>query len=115
MSRFLTQNAKVVANGFIYGKLYNISWFPGAVLGNVSAGSVYGTVFYLHNLKVFNALDRFEGYNINQPKKSLFIRKITTVFLENNTTLSAWVYLYNQNVDNKKQILSGDFLNNANT
>ena len=111
MSRFLVANSKTVAKGYILGKLYKISWFPGAILTDDSSCKVYGTVFKLKdNAAIFDVLDAYEGCNTNTPNASLFIRQRITVFLENNNTLTSWVYLYNQNIANSEQITSGDFL-----
>lgn len=116
MSQFLLQNAEVIAKGCIQGKLYAISWFPGAVLSTGTENHVYGTVFKLqYTFNTFKVLDAYEGCDLSQPNTSLFTRDITTVFLENGTSVAAWVYLYNQNVDHKTQILSGDFLKDANS
>ena len=114
MSRFLSKNSELVGKGHILGILYRISWFPGVVLSDSSSNKVFGTVFKLQNIdNVFSVLDDYEGFDEDNLKESLFTRVQTSVFLENGDSLISWVYLYNQNIENSQQIISGDFLKDA--
>ncbi|WP_083692364.1 gamma-glutamylcyclotransferase [Seonamhaeicola sp. S2-3] len=114
MSAFLRAQATVISKGYFIGKLYKISWFPGDVLSNNETHKVYGTLVQLNTTKtIFDVLDDYEGFNANKPKESLFIRKKVTVFANNNHVYNAWVYLYNQKVNQQNRIVSGDFLKDA--
>lgn len=116
MSKFLSANSKAVGKGYIQGKLYKISWFPGAIVSKNSSEKVYGTLFKLKNISsTLEILDHYEGFYKHNTETSLFKREITTVFLENGALVDAWVYLYNQNITEGKRILSGDFLKDATT
>ncbi|GGD25632.1 gamma-glutamylcyclotransferase family protein [Hyunsoonleella pacifica] len=116
MSRFLLSNAKVVDKGYFNGKLYKVSWFPGAILSAAITDKVYGTVFKLRSIPdAFKILDQYEGFYENDTVSSLFVRQQIEVFLENGSRINAWVYLYNQKITNEPQIISGDFLKDANT
>ncbi|GEM_PF-60827 len=115
MSRFLIQHSEVVGKGFICGKLYKISWFPGVVESPDQKDKVYGTVFKLRSAsKVFETLDEYEGFYQNNIASSLFKRVQAEVFLENSTALTTWMYLYNQKIVDEPQIISGDFLKDVN-
>lgn len=114
MSRFLSLNSSVLGKAYIQGKLYKISWFPGVVLSEDASEKVCGTLFQLHNVReTLRFLDDYEGFYESNVEESLFRREITTVFLENGNSIDAWVYIYNQNIENKQRILSGDFLKDA--
>lgn len=116
MSKFLSANSQLVAKGYILGRLYKISWFPGAVLSDNISEKVFGTVFKLKDSdNVFDVLDDYEGFDEDNLKESLFTRVETTVFMENGDTLISWAYLYNQNIENSQRIISGDFLKDAAT
>lgn len=104
MSSFLKRHAKYVDKGKIEGKLYAVSWYPAAV--EASERYVIGEVWRLFNPEnAFPMLDEYEG------APSLYVRKEVLVRLFDDTTLSAWVYFYNQPVDRYREIASGDFLN----
>lgn len=114
MSRFLSNNSTIEGKAYFIGKLYRISWFPGAVLSTDTLEKVFGTFIKLNNAEeTFKVLDDYEGYDVNNPKASLFIRQLVTIYDEKNTSYQAWVYLYNQNVEAETRILSGDFLKDA--
>lgn len=114
MSRFLLDNSIESSKGFFYGKLYKISWFPGAVLSITNTHKVYGTIFKLKNaIAVFEVLDTYEGFYKGAVGSSLFIRQQTKIFSQNGDEVNAWVYLYNQKIINEPQIISGDFLKDA--
>ncbi|WP_298342852.1 gamma-glutamylcyclotransferase family protein [uncultured Algibacter sp.] len=114
MSQFLCLNSNVLGKGYIYGRLYKISWFPGVILSTDTSEKVYGTLFKLHTTsEILHFLDEYEGFIDSNIEESLFRREITTVFLENGNSIDAWVYIYNQNIENKQRILSGDFLKDA--
>lgn len=111
MSRFLSRHSEYVSRGCIKGRLYKISWFPGVVLSDSSSDKVYGTVFKLYDTETtFQVLDEYEGFDVKKPDDSLFIRETTTVILENKTSLTAWVYVYNQAISDAHRIYSGRFL-----
>jgi gamma-glutamylcyclotransferase (GGCT)/AIG2-like uncharacterized protein YtfP len=112
MSRYLHNHAEMVGRASFQGKLYHITWFPGAVLSTDKADRVYGTLFKLkHGDTVFKVLDDYEDFDAKNTESSLFKREIVTANLEDETTLKTWVYLYNQALNGHKQITSGDFLN----
>lgn len=111
MSKFLVSHSVFVSKGYFNGKLYLIDWFPGAILSDDKSNRVFGSVFKIINsTMVFNVLDDYEGRGENDPKPHLFIREVITIFLENNTKIKAWVYLYNHSMVNLKRIISGNFI-----
>lgn len=111
MSEFLLRNSEYVGKGYFQGKLYKISWFPGAVQSDDACHRVFGSIFKLkHAETVFKVLDDYEGYDASDEASSLFKREIRDCFTENGDAVKAWVYLYNQNVKDAPRMLSGDFL-----
>jgi gamma-glutamylcyclotransferase (GGCT)/AIG2-like uncharacterized protein YtfP len=98
---------KLVGDGFAYGKLYDLGEFPGAVLG--TDDKIFGSVYELpDDENVLPELDEYEGFYSQNPKESLYLRKKTKVYLRNKS-LTSWIYEYNQDLSNKRQIKSGNF------
>ncbi|MFD2727511.1 gamma-glutamylcyclotransferase family protein [Hyunsoonleella rubra] len=115
MYRFLLRNSEYVGKGYFQGKLFKISWFPGAIRSIDSGDTVYGSIFKLkQTATVFEVLDDYEGYNPLDEASSLFKREIIDCFTKNGDAIKAWVYLYNQNVKDAPRMLSGGFLKDGN-
>jgi len=110
MSKFLAKHSEFIGEGYFHGKLFIVSWYPGAILSDNNLDYVFGSVFKINKpLEVFKILDDYEGIGENYPKPHLFKKELTTIFLQKNTKIKAWVYLYNCSTKNLKQIASGDF------
>lgn len=111
MSKFLQQHAQFISKGYFNGKLYQVSWYPGAVISNNSSDRVYGHIYKLSNFNyTFKVLDAYEGIDYNNAKNNLFKRESVTAFLETDTEIKTWVYTYNLSTTHLRQIESGDFL-----
>lgn len=111
-AKFLHSNAEIIGKGNIPGKLYRISWYPGAVYNANSDFKVYGTIFQLKNASlVFDKLDEYEGVGNIFEQPNEYVRKKVDVSLEDGTIIKCWVYLYNSNVDENSFIESGVFIN----
>lgn len=99
------------------GRLYHIDWYPGMVEADerTNKGNVVGELLGFHKNdleKLWPTLDEFEDYFIHAPERSLFLRKKCFVFRQGSeTSVEAFVYIYNGVVDQTKLIASGDFLN----
>ena len=95
-----------VGEGSIEGELYDLGMYPGAVQKQGSA--VYGEVYELTDTaEVLRKLDEYEGYNPQNQKGSLYIRKTVEVTLNINTKTAAHAYFYNKTTRNRKKISSG--------
>ena len=107
MSQFLAKHSEYVGKGYFQGRLYQVDWYPAAILSDQSTDKVFGSVYKMTNVPyVLRVLDIYEGVD-----EGAFKRVLVDVNLDTKTTCNCWVYLYNQPTSNLKQILSGDFLN----
>lgn len=112
MSKFLDKNADFIGEGYINGKLFEVSWYPGAVLSKNPAEKVYGHIFKIHELKkTFKILDDYEGVGDSSAEYSNeYKRELIETFLKDGQVLLTWVYTYNNATDHLRLIASGDFL-----
>lgn len=110
MASFLHAHSQCLGNGYFHGKLYKVSWYPGAVISRNTFDKVHGKVFKILNDKaVFKVLDDYEGTGPNYPEPHLFKKKQVTAYLEDGTAVEAVVYLYNLEVEPLEEIPSGKF------
>lgn len=108
----LEQLGDFVCNAFVYGRLYEIDFYPGLVLSTNENEKVFGEIYSLNNFEdTIKKLDEYEDYFLNNLKNSLYKREILKTYLENGRTMEAWVYIFIKDIDEKKRIISGNFLN----
>jgi gamma-glutamylcyclotransferase (GGCT)/AIG2-like uncharacterized protein YtfP len=88
----------------IAGLLYDLGDYPGLVIGS---GIVAGQLFEVADASTFRELDRYERYDPEDLKGSLYLRR--SVYLV-KPSHDAWVYVYNQSLVDKRRVVSGDWL-----
>jgi len=95
--------------GWIHASLYDLGLYPAAVPDEDSR--VWGEVFELKDpAAVLDAIDEIEGYSVDHPDTSLYVRRHVPVHLDDDTTAEAWVYFYNAPLGRASRIRSGDYL-----
>jgi gamma-glutamylcyclotransferase (GGCT)/AIG2-like uncharacterized protein YtfP len=105
-------NLKFLCNGKIEGILLDLGKYPGAK--EHKGKFVYGEVYEISDCDViFKKLDKYEEFNANNPKESLFVRKKINVFLDDGKNATATVYLYNCNTKDPKVIPDGKWRNHT--
>lgn len=107
--------AEHVGEGTIRAGLYDLGDYPGArVLGAKPGQRVSGELYRLRDPKLaLRILDKYEGFSAVDPKRSLFIRRLVPVTLENGRKIRAWAYIYNRAVANARLIPSGRYRDRA--
>ena len=111
MSKFLNRNSEFIGTGYFNGRLYQISWYPGAVLSDVQSEKVFGHLFKIHNEeKTFQILDDYEGIDESAEHSNEYKRVLIQAHLESNVTINTWVYVYNLATTHLKLITSGNYL-----
>lgn len=100
--------------GRIHAALYDLGIYPAAV--PTSDGSlVRGEVYEVHDPStVLAALDEIEGYRVDEPERSLYLRVLTDVTLDDGRVQPAWAYFYNAPLGRAQRIASGDYLEHLN-
>ena len=101
--------AEFVGRGKIKGRLYDLGEYP-AVISSVSEQLVRGEVYELRDpANAVDILDEYEEFFPLHPERSLFVRAVTPVMMDDGGETKAWVYFYNGQVDERKLIAGGDY------
>lgn len=82
------------------GKMYDLGWFPGVILGGPD-----DIVAERIEVNDISRIDRYEGYREDDPEGSLYIR---VPFKD------GYIYEYNRGVEEEPVIESGDWLEHNN-
>ena len=108
ISRFFT----FAGDAKVKGKLFDLGEYPAAVPSEDDS-FIYGELYIAKNPAEFSwaigQLDDYEGMNVEEGETPLYLRKISTVYV-NDQTADAWVYWYNGDVAGKPAIEGGDVL-----
>lgn len=84
----------------IPGKMFALGWFPGVKLSDNSENTFTAEVLEIDEANLTN-VDRYEGYDPDNEEMSLFVRR---------PYQDGFIYEFNGKVDNKPQVMSGDWL-----
>jgi gamma-glutamylcyclotransferase (GGCT)/AIG2-like uncharacterized protein YtfP len=98
-----------IGRGSISAALFDLGFYPAAV--PAPEGSVWGEVYEMSDAPVvLAALDEIEGFRVDDPDRSLYVRQQVDVRLPDTPEASAWVYFYNAPLGRAPRIPSGDYL-----
>ena len=113
--QYISRYFRLEASGRIRGSLYDLGQFPAAV----PCGDDHFIVGELYIIKdeaefsyAIEQLDDYEGVIVEEDEGEtpMYRREVSTIYLDNNATKLAWVYSYNDSVEGKPLITSGDVL-----
>ncbi len=108
---FLKKYASFIGKGFVHGKLYRVSYYPGMVLSKDKKDRVYGEIYKLKNpFLIFKKLDNYEGCSRNF-RKPYEYRRVKTKAYMNDKEVDVWVYEFCRKVKKCDLIKSGIFNN----
>jgi gamma-glutamylcyclotransferase (GGCT)/AIG2-like uncharacterized protein YtfP len=97
--RDVLKKIRPVGKAVAHGILYDLGEYPGAVFGDQFSDSVKGQVFRLpHGAAerdtLLHSLDEYEGVNLQDPSRGLFVRRQLPVLLRNGRKITCWAYEY---------------------
>jgi gamma-glutamylcyclotransferase (GGCT)/AIG2-like uncharacterized protein YtfP len=103
--------AEFVGRGSIRASLYDLGDYPGARVAGAEPGQrVSGELYRLRVPQLaLRVVDEYEAFSPLKPNKSLFIRKLVSVTLEDGRKKRAWAYLYNRGIANARLIPTGRY------
>lgn len=93
------------------GTLYDFGDYPGAVVHANSAKKIHGEVFELpvDGDASLKTLDQYEEFDMSNPERSLFLRHRVSAELFDGRQINCWIYVYNKEPENAREIASGDY------
>jgi gamma-glutamylcyclotransferase (GGCT)/AIG2-like uncharacterized protein YtfP len=105
---------ELTGRGRIRAALFDLGIYPAAV-PTEGDSTVRGEVYHILDVPtVLSALDEIEGFQPDEPERSLYLRVLTNVSLDNGGELAAWAYFYNAPLGRAERITSGDYLEHLN-
>jgi len=108
MGARLHREARRVGAATVQGRLYRVSWYPGAVDSTDPTQRVHGEVWALDDPKRALAwLDAYEGIAPGRGESGEYRRLERPVRLATGAEMPAWVYLYQKDVRGLPMISDG--------
>ena len=99
MGERLRREARLIGKATIQGRLYRISWYPGAVANHDTGERVHGEVYALDNPgRALAWLDAYEGIVPGKRDQNEYERAERPVRLTSGEVIAAWVYIYRGDV-----------------
>jgi len=107
----LSRNADFLGYARCRGRLYLVKHYPGLVLSDDAADTVYGEVYRLHQPEaLLREFDMYEACGEGFAEPTQYVRQMLPVTLEQGETVDAWTYIYNWPVAHLTRIASGRFM-----
>jgi gamma-glutamylcyclotransferase (GGCT)/AIG2-like uncharacterized protein YtfP len=107
----VVQQLELIGDGSIFGRLYDLGEYPGAILGS-RPDKIFGKLLRLPERDaetLLRRLDAYEGYDPKDPASSLFVRRRITINRPNRSPVIGWVYEYRGSVKSRPLIKSGHY------
>ncbi|MDR9415873.1 MAG: gamma-glutamylcyclotransferase family protein [Gracilimonas sp.] len=110
VAEHLHRTQTFVGEGSFPGKLFKISFYPGAVYQPKASTKVYGDLFQIteHADSLFSLLDDYEGIHPNEPETAEFKREIIPIHCKQEL-IFAHCYVYKGDYSELSIIKSGVF------
>ncbi len=107
----LEEHGIYCGEGWLYGELYEIDHYPGAVISEENSHCVKGEIYsVLKGTRVWQVLDDYEECSDAYPEPREYRRVQQEIHMESGERVTAWVYLYNRDTEGLERIESGDYL-----
>jgi gamma-glutamylcyclotransferase (GGCT)/AIG2-like uncharacterized protein YtfP len=111
MARLLSANADFVGPATCRGRLYLVKHYPGLVLSDDPADTVFGELYRLRERDaMLREFDMYEACGEGFVQPTEYLRQTLQVTLDDGAASEAWTYVYNWPVTNLPRISAGRFL-----
>jgi gamma-glutamylcyclotransferase (GGCT)/AIG2-like uncharacterized protein YtfP len=112
MARAVGKYAELVGPAYFRGKLFDVGEYPGAVASPSPSDRLVGELHRIEpgrGSELLAELDRYEGWNPDQPGESEFMRERAWIESEAGDRVEAWIYTYNRPTAHLARIASVDY------
>jgi gamma-glutamylcyclotransferase (GGCT)/AIG2-like uncharacterized protein YtfP len=114
MGARLRREARLLGPASICGRLYRVSWYPGAVESGDPAHRVHGELYALDDpARSLAWLDAYEGIAPGSRESGEYTRDERPALLASGEPVTAWVYLYRKPVDPAHLVADGRWRSDA--
>jgi len=111
MAQLLSRSADFIGEARCRGRLYLVRHYPGLLLSDDSAETVFGELYRLRQPEaLLREFDMYEACGEGFAEPTEYVRRMLPVTLEDKTAGEAWSYIYNWPVTGLPRIASGRFL-----
>ena len=111
MARLLAANADYLGEVRCRGRLYLVKHYPGLVLSDDPADTVFGELFSLRERDaLLREFDMYEACGEDFAEPTEYVRRMIKVTRADGAADEAWTYVYNWPVRELPRITSGRFL-----
>ena len=111
MSQLLSRHADFLGPAHCHGRLYLVKHYPGLVLSDDPADTVFGELYGMHRSEeLLRELDMYEACGEGFAEPTEYLRRMLTVTGEDGAISEAWSYIYNWPVTDLPLIASGRFV-----
>lgn len=109
---YISTHFTLLGSAKVRGKLYDLGDYPAAIPTSEDI-YIHGELYQLKEEQEFSwaiaQIDDYEGVNPEPGEAALYKRELTTAYSKGQTTM-AWIYWYNNDINDKPLIASGDVL-----
>ncbi len=110
MAQLLSRSADFIGEARCRGRLYRVKHYPGLVLSDDPADTVFGELFRLRRpAELLREFDMYEACGEGFAPPTEYVRQMLRVTRADGAE-EAWTYIYNWPVANLPRIASGRFL-----
>jgi gamma-glutamylcyclotransferase (GGCT)/AIG2-like uncharacterized protein YtfP len=111
MAQLLSRSADFIGEARCRGRLYLIKHYPGLVLSDDPAETVFGELYRLRQPEaLLREFDMYEACGEGFKEPTEYIRRMLPVTSGEGAVGEAWTYIYNWPVTGLPRIASGRFL-----
>ncbi len=107
---YLQKHCKLIGEGKIKGRLYDIGEYPGAVIDINANQYIYGNIYLMDDAEsILGFIDEYEGLGPDEPQPHEYLRSMVGIETDNGS-IRCWMYIYNWPLNDFVEVPGGKYL-----